>query len=133
MLGEQVGELRGKRTGRRVLSEGISFKVEVSFESTGKLLGSDASEFATYWSVPRPDGTLYGEGQGIVMTKDGDMLTWKGQGIGRFTGGGAVSFRGAIYFSTASPKFARLNSVASIYEHDVDADGNTHSKMWEWK
>ena len=133
MLGEQIGELKGKRTARRVLSTDGGFKVEVSFESVGKLLGSDASEFATYCSAPRPDGTLYGEGQGVVMTKDGDMLTWKGQGIGRFTGVGAVSFRGAVYFSTASPKFARLNSVASIFEHDVDADGSTHSKLWEWK
>ena len=40
MLGEQIAESHGKRTGRRVLStEGGSFKVEVSFESTGKLLG----------------------------------------------------------------------------------------------
>ena len=34
MLGEQIGEERGKRTARRVLStDGGGFKVEVSFES----------------------------------------------------------------------------------------------------
>ena len=32
MLGEQIGELRGKRTARRVLSTDGGFKVEVSFE-----------------------------------------------------------------------------------------------------
>ena len=39
MLGEQIGESRGKRSGRRVLSVDGGFKVEVSFESNGKVLG----------------------------------------------------------------------------------------------
>ena len=133
MLGEQVGESRGKRTSRRVLSVGNGFKVEVAFESVGKLLGIDTNEIATYWSESRPDGSLYGEGQGVVLGQDGSNATWKGQGVGRFVGGGAVSYRGAVYYSTASPKLARLNTVAAVFEFEVDADGNTHSKMWEWK
>jgi hypothetical protein len=133
MLGEQVGELRGKRTGRRVLSAEGGFKVEVSFEDSGKVFGMDVNDFGTYVSAPRPDGTLYGEGQGVTMTKDGDMATWKGQGVGRFVGGGAVSYRGSLYFNSASPKLARLNSVAVVFEYEVDASGNTHTQMWEWK
>ena len=133
MLGEQIGEARGKRTARRVLSVDGGFKVEVAFEAAGKLLGMECNEIGTYWSASRPDGTLYGEGQGVVITKDGEMATWKGQGMGRFTGGGAVSYRGAVYYSTASAKLARLNTVASIFEFDVDAEGNTHAKLWEWK
>jgi hypothetical protein len=133
MLGEQIGELRGKRTGRRVLSADGGFKVEVSFEDTGKLLGLDVNDLGTYWSAPRPDGSLYGEGQGVTLTQDGDMATWKGQGVGRFVGGGAVSYRGALYFSTSSSKLGRLNTVAAIFEYEVDSSGNTHTKMWEWK
>lgn len=133
MLGEVVGELRGKRTGRRVLSVDNGFKVEVAFESTGKMLGIDVMEIGTYWSESRPDGSLYGEGHGVVIGADGNSATWKGQGVGRFVEGGAVSYRGAVYYSTASPKLARLNSVAAVFEFDVDAEGNTHSKLWEWK
>ncbi len=133
MLGEVVGELRGKRTGRRVLSVDNGFKVEVAFESTGKMLGIDVMEVGTYWSESRPDGSLYGEGHGVVIGADGNSATWKGQGVGRFVEGGAVSYRGAVYYSTASPKLARLNSVAAVFEFDVDAEGNTHSKLWEWK
>jgi hypothetical protein len=62
MLGEPTGELRGKRTGRRVLPAEHGFKIEVSFEDAGKLLGVDVQEVATYCSSPRPDGTLYGGG-----------------------------------------------------------------------
>jgi hypothetical protein len=134
MLGEQIGESRGKRTARRVLSsDGSGFKVEVSFEDNGTLLGVDAHEIGTYWSEPRPDGSLYGEGQAVVLTPDGGMATWKGGGVGKFGAGGAVSYRGAIYYSTATPKLARLNGIAVVFEFDVDGDGNTHSKIWEWK
>ena len=133
MLGEMVVELRGKRTGRRVLSVDNGFKVEVAFESTGKMLGIDVMEVGTYWSESRPDGSLYGEGHGVVIGADGNNATWKGQGVGRFVEGGGVSYRGAIYYSSASPRLARLNGVAAVFEFDVDAEGNTHSKLWEWK
>ncbi|HEV2246297.1 MAG TPA: hypothetical protein VGW37_06560 [Terriglobia bacterium] len=133
MLGEMIVELRGKRTGRRVLSVDNGFKVEVAFESTGKMLGIDVMEVGTYWSESRPDGSLYGEGHGVVIGADGNSATWKGQGVGRFVEGGAVSYRGAVYYSSASPRLARLNSVAAVFEFDVDAEGNTHSKLWEWK
>jgi hypothetical protein len=134
MLGDQIGESRGKRTGRRVLStDGGGFKVEVSLESQGRLLGVDVIEVATYYAVARPDGTLFGEGQGVTTSADGDSATWKGQGVGKFVGAGAVSYRGAIFYSTASPKLARLNSVAAVFEFEADAEGNTHAKLWEWK
>ncbi len=48
------------------------------------------------------------------MTQDGEMVTWKGQGIGRLTGVGAVSWRGAVYYQTASEKLARLNGIAGV-------------------
>jgi hypothetical protein len=133
MLGEQIGESRGKRTGRKVLSVDGGFKVEVSFEAEGKLFGIDVHEITTYWSAPRPDGSLYGEGEAVVIGADGLAATWKGQGVGKFAADGAVSYRGAVYYSSASPKLARLNTVAAVFEFEVDAEGNTHSKLWEWK
>jgi hypothetical protein len=132
MLGESIGESRGKRTGRRVLSTN-PFRVEVSLETSGTLLGIEVTEIVTYSSEVRPDGSLYGEGQGVAITKDGETATWKGQGVGKFVGAGAVSYRGAVYYITASPKLARLNTVAAVFEFDADANGNTHGKLWEWK
>ena len=133
MLGELISESHGRRTIRRVLSASPGFKVEVSFEAEGKLLGMGAHTIATYWSEGRPDGSLYGEGQAVVITQDGETATWKGQGVGKFLDGGAVSYRGAVYYSTASPKLARLNTVATVFEFEVDANGNTREKSWEWK
>ena len=133
MLGEQVLDLTGKRISRRVLSTDGGFKVEVSFEDSGKLLGQQVNNMGTYWSGPRPDGSLCGEGQGVVITQDGEMATWKGQGVGKLQPGGAVSYRGAVYYSTASAKLSRLNTVALVFEFEVSADGGIRTKGWEWK
>ncbi len=132
-MGEMIGEERGRRTGRRIISTSPNFKVEVSFEDQGKLLGLEASNIGTYTAEPRADGTLFGEGQGVILTPDGETATWKGVGTGRFTGGGAVAYRGSVIYSTTSKKLAQLNTFAGVFEFDIDADGNTHGKTWMWK
>ena len=134
MLGELLGEEKGKIMGSRVLpTKGMGHRVEVSFRASGKILGVDCSDMGTYWSVMKPGGVLYGEGQGIIMTKDGDGVSWVGAGTGRFKPGGGVSWRGAVYYETASAKLARLNGMAVVYEHESDANDNITTKYWEWK
>ena len=132
MLGELIYQGNGKRIVRRILST-EPVKVEVTFEGGGKLLGAEGMEIGTYTSTIRADGTIYGEGAGVVMTAQGEQVTWKGAGVGTFKERGAVSYRGAIYYHTASPKMSRLNSVGAVFEFDSDEHGNTQSKVWEWK
>jgi hypothetical protein len=133
MLGEIVGEERGKRTARRVLDVEGAPGVEVSFEADGKILGLDHHAITTYTAKVRPDGTLYGTGKGAVMTHSGESAAWEGAGVGKFGPGGSVSYRGAIYYYSSSPTLSRLNSVALVFEFETDAAGNTHGKLWEWK
>ena len=135
MLGEQIGEEAGQVTGMRVLpDEGHGPRVEVSFQQNGTLLGVQVSDNGTYVSVARPDGTLFGDGQGITQTEDGELATWRGQGIGRFTGHGmAVSYRGAIYYQTMSERLARLNGMAVLFEYETDESGKTTARLFEWK
>ena len=134
MLGELVLEEKGKISGYRVTrAKGHGNVVEVSFQASGKIWGIEHRTLATYWSVVQPNGFLYGEGQGVLMTKDGDRASWVGQGAGRFKSGGGVSWRGAVYYQTASPKLARLNGIAQVFEYETDAQDNTHGKIWEWK
>jgi hypothetical protein len=134
MLGEKIGECSGKITGRRVLANpGGAPKMETSFESTGHMLGIEEKEIGTYWSVRRPDGTLYGEGQGVNMGKGGETASWVGQGVGTLKKDGGVSYRGAIYYQSSSPTWSRLNGFATLFEYEVDAQGNTHSQHWEWR
>lgn len=134
MQGDKICEYAGKITSRRVLpNPGGGPKMESSQQLSGKLLGVDTTETSTYRSVVRPDGTLFGEGQGIAMSVEGDLATWVGQGVGTIGEAGAVSFRGAVFYSSSSPRWLRLNSVAAIFEYAVDAEGNSSSTIWEWK
>jgi len=132
MIGELLGESTGKRIVRRVLGTNPP-TVEVSFEDSGTMLGIATTGTGTYTSVIRADGSLYGEGQGIIGTQDGDGVVWKGSGQGKILPGGAVSYRGILYYQTASQKLAKLNAAPGVFEYEVDAEGKTHSKVWQWK
>ena len=136
MLGDQIGEEKGKITGQRVLDvKGGIPKLETSFSATGKFKAVEAIETGTYWSAPKPGGAIHGEGQGVLMSKDGqEMATWTGQGIGRFIGPGKIRFIGSLFFSTSSTgKLAFLNNLVGVFEYESDESGNTSSKVWEWK
>lgn len=132
MLGEKIGETTGKRLVRRVLSVDPP-TAEVSFEDSGEILGVPTTGIGSYTSVVRPDGSIFGHGQGLNTTSDGEAVTWTGTGLGHFGPGGSVSYRGMLFFRTTSEKLARLNNACGAFEYEVDPSGATVSKMWEWK
>ncbi len=133
MLGDLIEESKGKITGQRVLSADGP-KIEVSFMSQGKLLDIGVEEVATFVSMPRSGGVMYGEGNGVMMSKDGEVVTWSGNGIGRFGQNGKAVWRGAVYLQTNSPgKLGALNNVMAVFEFEADSIGDTTSKSWQWK
>jgi hypothetical protein len=136
-LGELIEDSTGKITGQRVLDVEIP-KMETSFAMEGNYRGISCTDVGTYTSVLREGGVLYGEGQGIITTKDGQgMATWTGQGIGKFTAPGKVSFRGSIFLRTPSTsqggKLSSLNNMVGMFEYEVDEMGSCFTKSWEWK
>lgn len=132
MQGDLVYDEKGKVIGRRILN---ATTMEVSFQTQIKLKGIDGTNMGTYTTTMMPDGSsMYGEGQGVVMSKDGQMISWKGNGVGRFVSEGKIRYTGAIYLSTQSKgSLASLNNIAVVFEHDGDTEGNVSSKGWEWK
>ncbi len=67
------------------------------------------------------------------MTEDGEVVTWTATGVGRFGLGGAISYRGMLFFRTASQKLVRLHNACGAFEYEVGSSGDTTSKIWEWK
>jgi hypothetical protein len=134
MLGEKIWEATGKVIGQRVLAgDGTGPKAEITYGGSGYLLGVEGTSVATYWEAVRPDGTRYGEGQGIYTAKDGSTVSWTANGVGKTTPEGVANYRGVVYFQTTSPQFARLNGLCGITEHETDAVGDSHGVVWEWK
>ena len=64
MLGDQIGEGKGKRILRRILSIEPP-TAEVTFESVGTLLGVATNETGTYTSMVRTDGSIFRTRPGI--------------------------------------------------------------------
>ena len=135
MIGEKIQEVSGKVTGTRVVpSETDIPRVETSFQGQGRLLGVETTEFGSYTAVLRPGGTLFGQGQGVAMSKDGDSIAWTGFGIGKPTGRGvATSYRYSVTFQTTSQKWSRLNGTVGVGEWEIDEHGNAKGTAWEWK
>ena len=132
-LGEVIEEERGKIIARRVL-DAQAMKIEHNFTAMARLKGIEGTDMGTYTTHALPDGSLYGEGQGIFMSRDGEAVAWKGQGLGAFTAPGKVRFRGSLFFSTESKgKLASMNNIVCVFEHEGDMEGNISSKVWEWK
>lgn len=135
MLGDVLIEETGKVTGLRVLaSEPGDVTMEITVQTEGRVLGVAETTVWTYWSKTRSDGSMYGEGKGVMTTKDGDVIGLVGSGTAKPAGAdGTVHYRGAIYFNTAAAKYSRLNGSASVHEYDVHASGSLTTKVWEWK
>ena len=87
MLGDLIGEFKGKNTVYRVLSDG---KMETSGQGTGKILGIDA--FIIFTTVgTMSNGNFMGEGNGIITTMAGDAITIRMNAIGCPSGNGGIS------------------------------------------
>jgi hypothetical protein len=135
MLGEQVGEESGSVSSFRVQREGLGVKIETEFQATGKILGLDVVDYATYWSVLRPDGNFTGGSDGMIVASNGEAAAYSGTGVGHMLGrGGAASWRGAQYCFSSGQTLGRLNGIATLFEFEIDETArNMTIKLYEWK
>jgi len=134
VLGEKLFEEKGKTTMsfiKEVNVQGII--VKQSFESevkgmgrfpSGKNMGSGG-----FWMYP--NGNAQGKWRGMLMTDDGQMLVWNGNGHSNRTG---TSVKGimVIRFMTQSEKYAWLNKALIVA--DLQGDMTSYSSAgYEWK
>jgi hypothetical protein len=105
VLGEYLGELKGKITSRRVPDVRNGPNLEVNVTREGKLKGAETTELLTYSTTRNSDGSWYGHGEGVIMMKDGsDAATFTGAGIGHFTGPAKLKYAGSMFFGLSKGK-----------------------------
>ena len=134
-LGDLILDETGQVTGMRVLSSDANgTKIEVSLQLSGTIRGVAETTIWTYITLTRPDGSMYGYGQGVMTTEDGDVINLIGNGSGRTPPpGGTTNFRTMLHRHTTSETYADLNGAALAGEYDVAPDGSAVNKCWEWK
>ena len=128
MMGDLIGEFKGKNTGWRVLPDG---KIETTAQGTGKLLGIDAFLVSTSVGTME-NGIFMGEVNSVFTTMEGETITSKGVAVGYPSGNGGAT-RAASIHTTQSQKLARLNKVVGMHEYETDMNDNWTGKIWEWK
>jgi hypothetical protein len=94
-------------------------------------LGVEGTNIITYTARIKSDGSLDGEGEGVFASQGG-IVTWKGIGVGRLREDGSILYTGSLSFTTTSEKLAKLNEISGVFDWEIDAQGNTHSKIWEF-
>jgi hypothetical protein len=135
MLGAKVGEEAGKVTGRRVLAGDEDVRwvtMEISIETQATILGQAGMNAGTYTIVERGPGQVYGKGQGIFMTQDGQTAIWNGHGVARMDETGGMHIAASVAFQTTAEKLAKLNGVLVVVEHHADMQNNARSDLFEW-
>ena len=134
MLGELLYEETGNVTEIKVLPpEGGTVVLEVSLQAAGRIQGIEHTSIWTYTSSTRADGSIFGEGRGVLTTASGDVVHIVGRASDQSRGPGSPTrYRGAFHFQTNSDTFAKLNGIAAVFEYNVEADGSSNAKVWEW-
>ena len=133
MIGETLGEVLGQNIGTRVLpDEGRGPRMEITDQASGTICGASVTQAVTYVGTMRPNGTIAGEGSGVVMTANGGSGTFRGFGVGQFVRPGVTRWRGSLFYETQGDELARLNGIAVLFEYEVNESGKSEARLFEW-
>ena len=140
-IGDLIAEGPAVSTGLRVLDVGTGDKgpkLEVSYIGNVTIRGGiNARDIGTSWSITNPDGTRYSEGQGILTsTATGEMATYTFQAIGQYGSDDKLRNHGSVFFNSntsSSGQLSFLNKMVGVFADEIDAAGNSMTRIWELK
>jgi hypothetical protein len=130
MLGDKIGEAKGRTTSTRLLPFDWSTpRIEASFTGDGVFLGCSMTIVGTYWEGFREDGGKFGDARMLFTFSNNESVYFRGSG---------VSANGARYasfgdFPWATQSFARAKNMGVVLEYDILEKGEYAWRMWEWR
>jgi hypothetical protein len=81
----------------------------------------------------QPNGVTFAQGQGFLVTQEGDNATTTFVELSRVGPNGTGSGTGVAFFSTNSTgQLAFLDNMLAIFQHEFSPERDT-IRMWEWK
>src|ERR687894_1731137 len=138
-LGNPFFVEQGRIIGQRVLAVTPQPQLEFSFMANASInngndVAINAINTGTSVSTLNADGTFRGEGQGILRTRGGGVATWTNQVVGSITSEGTIITRGVGIWSTPSTmgELVFMNGMITVFEVQVDREGNLSAREWEW-
>jgi hypothetical protein len=138
-LGNPFFVEQGRIIGQRVLAVAPQPQLEFSFMANASINNGDDSVInaintGTSISTLNADGSFRGEGQGILRTQGGGVATWTNQVVGSITPEGTIITRGVGIWSTPSTtgELGFMNNMITVFEVQIDREGNLSAREWEW-
>jgi hypothetical protein len=131
-LGKLLYKGDGKQTAVRILDAKGS--IEASGNDSGKFEGSNlkSTNFWTVKTVLEFDGTEIGEGNGLMLAEDREIVFYTTSFTGRPNNSGR-SIRGSVNFQAGSTgTLSSLDDKVGVVELEFDANLNYSLKIWEW-
>ncbi|HEX6377863.1 MAG TPA: hypothetical protein VFZ60_02135 [Nitrososphaeraceae archaeon] len=124
-----------------VFSSGSSMRVpepdkaamEVSWVGGGNYRGmTNISDFGTVMVETGADGISRSHGQGMIMNSQGEVATYRIQGLGNMGADGNFRNHGIVFFNaTPGGVFEQLSSTVGVFANEVNQKGNAVTKIWE--
>ena len=137
-IGNLRYEERGRVTGQRVIDVNRTL-VENSYSAAGTLRANGAARdripvtnIGTIKVFFRSGGTTYGEGQGVMTSRNGEIATWISQGIAQADqAGNIVAIGSAILGPSLTGSLAFFNNMVLVYKQVVDQTNNVSTRAWQ--
>ena len=129
---------RGRVTSQRVI-DGNGPVVENSYSAAGTLTANGAAtdripvtNIGTIKVFFRSGGATYGEGQGVMTSRNGEIATWISQGIAQADqAGNIVAIGSAILGPSSTGSLAFFNNMVLVYKQVVDQTNNVSTRAWQ--
>jgi hypothetical protein len=130
---------QGRIIGQRVLAVTPQPQLESSFMANATITNGSGSVInaintGTSVSTLNADGTFSGKGQGILRTQGGEVATWTNQVTGNLTPEGTIISHGVGFWTTPSTtgELSFMNGMITVFEVQIDREGNLSATEWEW-
>jgi len=139
-----------KSTNIRVISIDPVPTVEVTYNGNSTIGGSTTQTIGTIVDKMNTDGTVSSEGQAIILTASGQVITYRSESIGTYNSDGSFSVSGAMIFhmpfkmnkdksttdlssNSTDTLYSQFDNLFGIYKKTVDPEGNGLTKVWKWR
>jgi hypothetical protein len=130
---------QGRIIGQRVLAVMPQPQLEFSFMANASINNGsgrviNAINTGTSVSTLNADRTFSGKGQGILRTQGGEVATWTNQVTGNLTPEGTIISHGVGFWTTPSTtgELSFMNGMITLFEVQIDREGNLSATEWEW-
>jgi hypothetical protein len=110
--------------------------LEVSYTGNGTLakVNVNVTDIGTALTILGGEGIRHSKGHGILLTQDGDVVTYTFKAIGQYGSDGKLRNHGSVFFDTVSTgKLAFLKNIVGVFADEIDSKGNSITKIWELK